>query len=354
MVSKSSNSGSSEEANPSEMKEIPVISLDQKDAAQALVRAFETIGFATLIDHGVDPSSMQAAFHASSQFFSLPTSTKMESKYQSHSSNRGYIPFQAESHDHHQNPDHKETFDIGWDGGDDDESKEKIAEVNENGSSEFTTPWPKEEVAPNMKEHLVAYFQACNTLNLRVMRLLGEGMELDDVDFFVKRCNEKHCNLRLLHYPELIEPQYLKEPVLVRGQKHTDFGTVSLLAQDSVGGLRVQKRGETQWFPVPPVANSFVVNVGDMLQRWTNDRLLATPHQVVHYNTNPGTNDASSKQNPVVPPIPERYSIAFFCNANKDVLLDGADFAKSGETVPYEPVKSIDYITQRLADTIST
>lgn len=302
---------------------IPVIDMQEEKAASDLVHAFETIGFATLVNHGVDEVALDDAFEASADFFSLPENTKMECKYQSHSSNRGYIPFQAESHSSSK-PDHKETFDIGWD-----------------EDLEFTTPWPKK--SSKMKERLVNYFLKCNALHLRVMRMLGEGMELKDADFFVKRCDEKHCNLRLLHYPELTDEQYLSQPMLIRGGRHTDFGTITLLRQDSVGGLRVQKRGETEWFPVPPVPNSFVVNVGDMLQQWTNDRLLATPHQVVYFN--------KQEDNLAQKSIPERFSIAFFCNANKDVMLSSRDF--SDETPKYEPIKAIDYITGCLSATIS-
>mmetsp|Transcript_21433 Transcript_21433/g.27720 ORF Transcript_21433/g.27720 Transcript_21433/m.27720 type:complete len:312 (+) Transcript_21433:179-1114(+) len=301
---------------------IPVIDMRKETSAIDLVNAFETIGFATLIHHGVDDNAMQTGFDASSRFFALPESTKMESRYQSHSSNRGYIAFQTEAHS--ATPELKETFDIGWDEG-----------------SEFDTPWPKSELL-EMKEQLMNYFTACDALYLRVMRLLGEGMKLEDPDFFVKRCNEKHCNLRLLHYPELTDQAYQQEPVLVRGGRHTDFGIITILQQDSVGGLRLQKRGETEWFPVPPMPNSFLVNVGDMLQRWTNDRLLATPHQVVFFNDQDNNDDEKV--------IPERFSVAFFCNANKEVVLDPAVFS---EKPKYEPMKAIDYITGRLADTIA-
>jgi isopenicillin N synthase-like dioxygenase len=130
--------------------------------------------------------------------------------------------------------------------------------------------------------------------------------------------------------------------VLVRGGRHADFGIITILQQDSVGGLRLQKWGETEWFPVPPTPNSFVVNVGDMLQRWTDDRLLATSHQVVFFNDQDNNDDERV--------IPERFSDAFFCNANKEVVLDPAVFS---EKPKYEPMKAIDYITGRLADTIA-
>ena len=331
---------------------IPVIDMQKDTAAKDLVNAFETIGFATLIHHGVEQKVMESAFQSSKRFFELSEKTKLESKYKSHSSNRGYIPFQAECHvglNDMDMADFKETFDIGWD---------------KDVSPDLKTPWPTKEY-PQMEGELMDYFTQCETLQLKVLRLLGEGMNLEDPDFFVQRCNEKHCNLRLLHYPSVESSQYRdhivttaendgKDPqsVLVRGLRHTDYGTITLLAQDSIGGLRVQPRtgnyGENDWIPVPPVPYSFVVNVGDMLQRWTNDRLVATPHQVVHYFHERGEAEDDFE------PIQERFSIAFFCNANKSVSVDPNNLLGEGEVAKYEPVISIDYLTKRLAATINT
>jgi isopenicillin N synthase-like dioxygenase len=232
---------------------IPVIDLAECSEtllAQKLVDAFQTIGFATLIRHGVD-LIIPDAFRASRSFFQLDMGTKLQYQYQSHASNRGYIPMGSEAHDETK-PDRKETFDIGKEG-----------EVG------FETPWPRE--LENFQSTLLEYFRTMNVLHLKLLKLLAIGLELTDTNYFVDRCNEQHCNLRLLHYPELNRPtsgncDYDGESEVVqRGATHTDFGTITLLAQDMVGGLRVQKLDGT-WIHVTPVAGSIVVNVGDMLQ----------------------------------------------------------------------------------------
>jgi isopenicillin N synthase-like dioxygenase len=137
-----------------------------------------------------------------------------------------------------------------------------------------------------------------------------------------------------LHYPAEEHNTHT-----IRGNIHSDFGTLTLLVQDAVGGLQVQRTDGT-WIMVQPRANAIIVNVGDMLMRWTNDKLQATLHQVV---TPPGVSKS----------IPERFSIAFFCNANKETLLECLENCSDNFNPPrYPPINAYDYLTQRLTDTI--
>jgi isopenicillin N synthase-like dioxygenase len=299
---------------------VPVIDMSASDetVAQELLNAFQTIGFATLINHSVESTTIQQAFRQSRHFFQLPTLTKLGYKFQGYESNRGYIGIGCESHEHAQ-PDKKETFDIG----------------NE-ADEAYSNKWPLDD---EFKTTMTRYFDAFDALHLKIMKLLAAVMKLDDVNYFVERCNERHENLRLLHYPALPRPQD-QDQEIVRGAVHTDFGTLTLLTQDSVGGLRAQ-RLDGQWVHVSPVDNSIVVNVGDMLQRWSNDSLRATPHQVVELSSN---DDGTM--------FPERLSIAFFCNANKNVMLDCLQQCQS-EAPKYSPIKAHDYLIRRLSETIS-
>jgi isopenicillin N synthase-like dioxygenase len=313
---------------------IPIIDLsrDQVVVAKDLVDAFRTIGFCILVDHGVDLEVVKKGFASSRAFFELPSQTKEQYLYEGHASNRGYLPMGNErpgletksslQSPTTTQPDRKETFEIG-----------------KEGEAEYANRWPSELAEQGFKEDMLKYFNTFDQLYLRLMKYLGVGLCLDDPDFFVERCNEQHCNLRLLHYPELKKDGSVPsdEPV-IRGARHTDFGTITLLSQDQTGGLRVERRDGT-WTFVPPVLGGIVVNVGDMLQRWTNDELRATPHQVVepprHTNI-----------------IPERYSIAFFCNANKNVRLEAIKEILNGRPSKYPSMTAHEYITRRLADTI--
>lgn len=311
---------------------IPQIDLTQDDEAVAaeLRSALTTIGFASLTNHGME-AMIPKAFSASKAFFSLPLEDKMKVAYQGHESNRGYIACGSEKYESGNEADRKETYDLNPD------------------ETDYQQPWPSSEVAgdslKSFQEVLTDYFNQMDQLHLRIMRLIAVGLNISP-EFLLERCNEKHENLRLLHYPETPLPKKdigEREPI-VRGNVHTDFGTITLLTQDGLGGLRV-KRLDGAWIYVPPVENAVVVNVGDMLQRWTNDVLKANPHQVVE------PRDLSNKDSTT---IPERYSIAFFCNANKETMLECFEQCVSEDKpAKYPPVKAFDYITMRLSQTIN-
>jgi isopenicillin N synthase-like dioxygenase len=372
---------------------------EEKQLAFELVRALETVGFVTVVNHGVSMELVQEAMAASRRFFSLSTEAKEKYAYRGHESNCGYIGLGRESHQDEYGADRKETFDIGPD----DAVYGPTATSSSNDHDDAmttmtawttsTTPWPLTELGPEFRETMRSYFEACNTLHLRLLRLIAIGLELSCVDTLVSKCNGRHCNLRLLHYPELAIPTRISSTcssfedhvVVIRGARHTDFGTLTLVAQDGVGGLRVQpirdceseslfssshRHDGDDWISVPPVEGALVVNVGDMLQRLTHGRLKATPHQVVSVlpaavpplSIGSENNEESLAPNneddkTTVPTIPERYSIAFFCNANKDTLLEpiselvqqSPDHANNSK---HEPVTAWDYLTTRLAATI--
>jgi isopenicillin N synthase-like dioxygenase len=235
---------------------IPIIDLSRDEAvvAKDLVDAFRTIGFCIIVGHGVDMDVVHKGFSSSKAFFELPSEIKGEYKYEGHLSNRGFIGMgkdspgrESESAPPDMRPDIKETFEIG---------KEDEAE--------YANRWPSELVDQGFKENMLTYFNTFDQLYSRLMKYLGVGLELDDKDFFKERCNEQHCNLRLLHYPEVKkDPEVKNDEPVIRGMRHTDFGTLTLLCQDATGGLRVERQDGT-WTFVPPVLGGIVVNVGDV------------------------------------------------------------------------------------------
>jgi len=264
---------------------IPLIDLsvekDEVALGKEVVETFKLVGFATLINHGVDASTIQRGFAASKTFFEMPLETKRKYKYVNHAANRGYIQPGSENHKTTGVADEqKETYDIG-----------KEAEDG------YATPWPVELAEKGFKEDLLHYFQEFNQLNLRLMKLIAIGLGLPDPDFLVIRCNDQHCNLRLLHYLELKRLE--KGQTIQRGARHTDYGSITLLCQviknsdlsqavlslkylqrnspksffpyysndvqDMVGGLRVQSL-DGKWTNVQPVEGSIIVNLGEMMQ----------------------------------------------------------------------------------------
>ena len=196
---------------------IPTIDLsaekDETNLAKELVGTFKTLGFATLINHGVDASTIRKGFAASQSFFGMPLETKQKYKYVSHEANRGYIQPGSENHGTTGiADDQKETFDIG-----------------KEGEEGYTTPWPQELAHTGFKEDLLQYFQEFNQLNLRLMKLIAIGLDLPDRDYLVTRCDGEHCNLRLLHYLEVARTEM--GTTIQRGARHTDYGSITLLCQ---------------------------------------------------------------------------------------------------------------------------
>lgn len=285
--------------------DIPVIDLSLPSAAEDLVRALTSPGFCSLINHGIDATLMRCCFALSHEFFSLPTPTKLTYKYQGHDSNTGYIALGMETHV--KKPDCKETLDI------------------------LATSTPPCPFVTELEDFGVvsSYWKAMNTLQLQLLEWIAQGLQLQDPKFFVDRCNQEHCNLRMLHYPPVPSTD---DKATIRGARHTDFGTLTLLIQDETGGLQVEA-DDGSYVNVPTIPDAIVLNVGDMLQIWTNGKLRATPHRVVDVGTER-----------------DRYSIAFFCNANKDVTLEPITF---GEVPKYRAINAFEHLKARLQATVA-
>ena len=303
--------------------------------SNAIFQAFSNIGFIIVVNHGIrgdadDDKGISVtakAFEASQEFFALDKETKLKCAYLSNESNRGYIAMGQEKLDAIL-PDIKETFDIGFE-----------------GELEYKNRWLEgTEICDGFKNAMLEYFEEYDRLHLQILRALARGMGLENDDYFTPLCNGNHQNLRLLHYPEC-DRAAIHKSGQKRGGVHTDYGTLTLLSQQDVSGLVAQRLDGT-WVSVPPIPGGVVVNVGEMLQRWSNDILRATPHQVLDDDPLDPDKEKSDR-------VPERYSIAFFCNANKDTSLECLPICQGPDRPPkYEPMNAFEYITMRLNSTI--
>ncbi|MEX0371709.1 MAG: isopenicillin N synthase family dioxygenase [Tateyamaria sp.] len=209
--------------------------------------------------------------------------------------------------------DTKETFNIGYDLAPDDPrvlADEPFRGVNR---------WPD---IPGFADAMLAYYAACQTQASALLSVMAEDLGLPS-DHFAPHFTEPLSAMRLLHYP----PATGAENEIGAGA-HTDYGAITLLMTDGEAGLQVRPRGG-DWVDVPHVPDAFVVNIGDCLMRWTNDIYVSTPHRVL-------------------PPKRQRRSVAFFCEANPDALvqaLPGTGAAK------YAPIRAADYLASRLEAT---
>ena len=167
----------------------------------------------------------------------------------------------------------------------------------------------------------------------RLGRDLHRGFALDlglAPDFFESKLDKPLAILRLLHYPPVTKPP--SDGQLGAGI-HTDYGNVTLLATDAVGGLMVQDRSG-RWLDAPVIPDAFVCNIGDCLMRWSNDVYVSTPHKVVS------------------PPGADRYSVAFFLDPNPDAVVACLPTCIAPDRpAKYAPISGADFLRSRLEPT---
>jgi len=246
---------------------LPLIDLahaPQRVAVQ-IDQALRDAGFFCIVGHGVTPAVQSAAFQAGRRFFGLPLQTKERWHINLSAHKRGYDPIGWQSLDPGQPPDVKESFYLGR-------------------ASHGPNPWPDDASVPGFQAACEAYSNAMLTLAQRLMGLfeLALGLPAGHFNHFMR---DPICTTRLLRYP----PQPAKPaPGQIGCGAHTDWGALTLLAQDDAGGLQVQPPGQQPagaWLDVPPQPGALVVNVGDMMQRWTNDRWPSTLHRVINHRS---------------------------------------------------------------------
>lgn len=177
-------------------------------------------------------------------------------------------------------PDLKESFEIGRD-----------------SDPQHPNRWPQdEEAVSGFKTGMLSFFDQCKALHIEVMRAIAIGMDLED-GFFDKFVDIGDNTLRLLHYPEVNAEVFQINPGQVRAGAHSDYGSITLLFQDTRGGLQV-KSPTGQFVDATPIEGTIVVNAGDLLARWSNETIKSTIHRVVE----PPRRDGQV--------YPSRYSIA--------------------------------------------
>jgi isopenicillin N synthase-like dioxygenase len=309
---------------------VPVIDLtpfgeDSSPARAAVARAVDVactdIGFFTIAGHGVPDRLVTRMLETSRAFFDLPGPDKQAVARPAPEQSRGYIALGDENLSYSRGDatttDLKEFFAIGPIHVPDDDYHRRP----EAYPSFAPNLWPARP--PEFRAVWTEYYRAMETLAARIMRIFAVALGLRD-DFFREATDRHISGIRANHYPEQIEEP---RPGQIRAGAHTDYGAVTILLPENVPGLQVCNR-QGEWVDVTAPAGTFVCNIGDLMQRWTNDRWISTMHRVV----NPPRETAQSNR---------RLSIPFFFQPNYDAVIECLPGCCGPDNPPrYEPVTS--------------
>lgn len=296
---------------------IPIISIsglfsslleDRLNVAMQMKQACEDKGFFYIADHGVSKNLQHEVFEQSRQFFDLPKDEKEKIHKKNSIANRGYEPLKNQTLEAGTPADLKEGFYAGREYALD--SKEVIARRFNHGPNQ----WPSQ--LPEFQLKMQAYLAELEVLAKYLMRGLALSLALDEY-YFDDFCQDSLVTLRLLHYP----PQPANPEPNEKGcGAHTDFGALTLLLQDQQGGLQVWDKNTENWIDAPPIEGTYVINLGDLIARWTNNLYKSTLHRVINQ---------SGKQ---------RYSIPFFFGGHPDYQVTCIETCKApNEPALFEP-----------------
>ena len=314
-----SSSREIEPAREPQADEIPLIDVSclatrergaMRTAARQIGAACERIGFFYLVGHGVRQATVDAAFCQARRFFAQPEEFRRELLFDAN--DRGYkgpgnivVPGYP--------PDSKEVFDLGV------ELPADHPDVVAGKPFHGPNQWPE---LPGFREALMCYYRDVSKLGHELLRLFALALDLDE-EFFLPYHQNAHVTWRIMRYfpGDYGRGQYGTAP-------HTDFGTITLLAQDQQGGLEICSR-DGEWIRAPQIAGSFVVNIGDLMACWSNDRFRSTAHRVL--NRSGG----------------DRYSIPMFYNPAFDTVVECLPSCCGRSSQPRNrPIHYGDYISK--------
>ena len=294
----------------------------ERDAfVRELHTAYREIGFIGVTRHEISEELIRSAYAAIKGFFALPIEVKK--KYQvGKGGARGYTPFGVEHAKDIPAVDLKEFWHVG---------REHVPGAA--WTKDYPPNiWPTE--IPGFREATWGLYQALEELGNRVLRAVALGLGLDE-RYFEDKTDHANSILRPIHYPPIQEG--LGDPGSVRSGQHEDINLITLLIGSGEPGLEVLSR-KGEWVGVTTIPETIVVNVGDMLQRLTNNVLRSTTHRVVN------------------PPAPychqPRYSIPFFLHPNSEFLIESLPTCVTPDNPNHypEPITADGYLTQRLIE----
>ncbi len=298
-------------------REIPVIDFapilgDDLAARQVLAellrQAAQEVGFFYIRNHGVPPGAITTLFDTAPGFFAQPLAEKMRSHVSRSSNHSGYTPLLEENVNPAARGDLHEAYDMAA------EPPDAPAPKN---------IWP--ENLPEFRAAMLTYHAHMLTLGRALFRAFALALG-ESEDFFTPCTTRPACTQRVVHYPSqdgAIDPEQIGIGA------HSDYECFTILAQDEVPALQVHNAAG-EWIEAPPIPGTFVVNIGDMMARWSNDLFASTLHRAVNTSGR------------------ARYSIPFFLGVNEDTMIDTLPRCITPERPRrYDPVRADAYVQSR-------
>jgi isopenicillin N synthase-like dioxygenase len=305
--------------------ELPILDLtalvqggDVAPIARQMRQACLTTGFFYIANHGIPAEVIDGLFAATQRYFALPMEQRlghrMDERFR-----RGFMPQGINQHPGFA-PDIKESYEIGVD--------LPLTDPDVAAGLPLHGPnrWPAE--CPWLKAASEAYFDQAIALGERLLKVCAVSLDMPQ-DYFLQFCTKPMVQMRLFHYP----PQAAMTDEQAFGvAPHTDYGMITLLSQDPIGGLELKKR-DGEWIAAPYVPGTLVINIGDLFQRWTNDLYISNYHRVVNRTGR------------------ERYSIPVFFNLDYKSMVSCLPTCQTADRpAKYPPIKSGDYLLGRFRD----
>ena len=285
-------------------------------------------GFLAIKNHGIDQPVIEGIWNATERFFSLSSNKKNESKAPFDGYPYGYLgpgkEALAASKGMNTPPDLKESFNGG--------PILRPANITDSDALSFCyadTIWPNSPV--EFKSAWIAYYQQMEILASKIMQLFATALRLEE-RFFDPYIDQPISALRALNYPAQKKPPEIGQ---LRAGAHSDYGSLTiLLPEENSVGLEILTLSG-QWELVPAIPNTFIINIGDLMARWTNDRWISTLHRVVNKGS-----------------INKRQSLAYFHQPNWNAEIQCLSCClQDGELPKYPPVKSGPYLMEKFKST---
>ena len=295
--------------------------------AAEVASAAETIGFVVLSGHGIPRSLIETAFERGFEFFDLPDDEKAKWHPAGPAKQRGYHGMSTRGL----------SATLGKDAPKDLRESLFLGPIDDHAAAFAHIPDAATAYAPNILPDtpagfdaaLVDLYRAFETLSANLLRVFAVAANMPE-DHFIPLIQKHFSVMSTHHYPALQEPPL---PGQLRTGAHTDYGALTILAMTSAnGGLEVEREGG--WMPVSPPEGALVVNLGDMMQRWTNSRWVSTMHRVM---TPENLHDAMSR----------RISIGYFMHPDYDARIECLPSCE-GDGAKFPPITAGDHIRQKI------